>query len=82
MVMMIITRHEVRAPPRGQERRRYPVVLYGGMGALREGERATYITGKDIDAVQTMLNPFHTAHSTIVSAVFDGRVRASARKHL
>jgi len=32
--------------------------------------------------VKTMLNPFHTAHSTIVSAVFDGRVRASARKHL
>jgi len=32
--------------------------------------------------VKTMLNPFHTAHSGIVSGVFDARVRASARKHL
>ena len=28
------------------------------------------------------MNPFHTAHSRIISAVFDGRVRASAKKHL
>jgi hypothetical protein len=34
------------------------------------------------DSDQTMLNPFHTAHSGIVSGVFDARVRASARKHL
>ena len=34
------------------------------------------------DNEQTMLNPFHTAHSGIVSGVFDARVRASARKHL
>ncbi|KAI9466757.1 Sedlin [Lactarius psammicola] len=32
--------------------------------------------------VKTTLNPFHTAHSGIVSGVFDARVRASARKHL
>ena len=31
---------------------------------------------------QTMMNPFHTAHSMIVSAVFDARVRVSAKKHL
>lgn len=31
---------------------------------------------------QTMLNPFHTAHTAIKSSVFDVRVRASARKHL
>lgn len=29
-----------------------------------------------------MMNPFHTAHSMIVSVVFDARVRASAKKHL
>jgi len=34
------------------------------------------------DNDQTMLNPFHTAHSGIVSGVFDARVRTSARKHL
>ncbi|KAI0699427.1 Sedlin [Cytidiella melzeri] len=32
--------------------------------------------------VKTMLNPFHTAHSPIRSAVFDARVRASAKKYL
>ncbi|TCD71328.1 hypothetical protein EIP91_011099 [Steccherinum ochraceum] len=32
--------------------------------------------------VKTMLNPFHTAHTPIRSAVFDGRVRASAKKYL
>lgn len=32
--------------------------------------------------LQTMLNPFHTAHTPIRSAVFDGRVRASAKKYL
>ncbi|KAH9978050.1 transport protein particle complex subunit [Lactifluus volemus] len=32
--------------------------------------------------VKTMMNPFHTAHSMIKSAVFDSRVRASAKKYL
>lgn len=32
--------------------------------------------------VKTMLNPFHTAHTTIRSGIFDGRVRASAKKYL
>lgn len=32
--------------------------------------------------LQTMLNPFHTAHTPIRSAVFDARVRASAKKYL
>jgi hypothetical protein len=32
--------------------------------------------------LQTMLNPFHTAHSVIRSVVFDSRVRGSARKYL
>ncbi|KAI0313819.1 transport protein particle complex subunit [Amylostereum chailletii] len=32
--------------------------------------------------VQTMLNPFQTAHSVIRSSVFDTRVRASAKKYL
>lgn len=32
--------------------------------------------------MQTMMNPFHTAHSIIRSNVFDSRVRASARKYL
>ena len=36
----------------------------------------------DANGQQTMLNPFHTAHSTIRSSVFDNRVRASARKYL
>jgi trafficking protein particle complex subunit 2 len=31
---------------------------------------------------QTMLNPFHTAHTPIRSSVFDTRVRASAKKYL
>ena len=31
---------------------------------------------------QTMMNPFHTAHSPIRSSVFDARVRASAKKYL
>lgn len=33
-------------------------------------------------AIQTMLNPFHTAHTPIRSPVFDSRVRASAKKYL
>ncbi|KAI0092749.1 Sedlin [Irpex rosettiformis] len=32
--------------------------------------------------VKTMLNPFHTAHTPIRSAIFDARVRASAKKYL
>jgi len=32
--------------------------------------------------VKTMMNPFHTAHTTIRSSVFDSRVRASAKKYL
>ncbi|KAI0786345.1 Sedlin [Abortiporus biennis] len=32
--------------------------------------------------VKTMMNPFHTAHTPIRSAVFDTRVRASAKKYL
>lgn len=31
---------------------------------------------------KTAMNPFHTAHTPIRSAVFDSRVRASAKKHL
>lgn len=34
------------------------------------------------DWPQTILNPFHTAHTAIKSSVFDSRVRASARKWL
>lgn len=33
-------------------------------------------------ALQTAMNPFHTAHTPIRSTVFDSRVRASAKKHL
>ena len=43
---------------------------------------AEWILSTPADHEQTMLNPFHTAHSGIVSGVFDARVRASARKHL
>ncbi|KAF9649647.1 Sedlin [Thelephora ganbajun] len=32
--------------------------------------------------VKTAMNPFHTAHTPIRSAVFDSRVRASAKKNL
>ncbi|KAF8559031.1 Sedlin [Imleria badia] len=32
--------------------------------------------------VKAVLNPFQTAHTTIRSSVFDGRVRASAKKYL
>lgn len=35
-----------------------------------------------LSLTQTMLNPFHTAHTPIRSAVFDARVRASAKKYL
>jgi trafficking protein particle complex subunit 2 len=35
-----------------------------------------------LSPLQTMLNPFHTAHTPIRSAVFDARVRASAKKYL
>jgi hypothetical protein len=31
---------------------------------------------------QTAMNPFQTAHTPIRSAVFDGRVRQSAKKYL
>ncbi|KLO04834.1 transport protein particle complex subunit [Schizopora paradoxa] len=31
---------------------------------------------------ETLLNPFHTAYTPIRSSVFDGRVRASAKKYL
>lgn len=37
---------------------------------------------KNLYTMQTMMNPFHTAHSIIRSNVFDSRVRASARKYL
>ncbi|KAG6820434.1 hypothetical protein H0H93_000430 [Arthromyces matolae] len=32
--------------------------------------------------VKTMVNPFHTAHTTIRSATFNGRVQASAKRYL
>ncbi|KDN37800.1 hypothetical protein RSAG8_09955, partial [Rhizoctonia solani AG-8 WAC10335] len=32
--------------------------------------------------VKTAMNPFHTAHTSIKSPIFDARVRASAKKHL
>lgn len=32
--------------------------------------------------VKTLLNPFHTAQSSIRSQLFDVRVRASAKRHL
>lgn len=34
------------------------------------------------DEGQTQLNPFYSAQGVIRSGVFDGRVRASAKKHL
>ena len=33
-------------------------------------------------ALQTAMNPFHSAHTTIRSPVFDSKVRASAKKYL
>ncbi len=35
-----------------------------------------------LTSAQTMLNPFHTAHTVIRSGVFDARVRHSAKKYL
>jgi len=32
--------------------------------------------------IKAAMSPFHTGHSAIKSAVFDSRVRASAKKHL
>jgi len=50
-------------------------------GKNDEGIRAFFMDVWEL-YVKTMVNPFHTAHTMIVSAVFDARVRASARKHL
>jgi len=41
-----------------------------------------YCFASPTNLLQTVLNPFHTAHTAIRSSVFDTRVRASARKHL
>jgi len=50
-------------------------------GKNDEGIRAFFMDVWEL-YVKTQMNPFHTAHSMIISAVFDGRVRAHARKHL
>jgi hypothetical protein len=46
-----------------------------------EGIRAFFHEAWELYVKATM-NPFQTAHTTIRSSVFDGRVRASAKKHL
>ncbi|KAI0254297.1 transport protein particle complex subunit [Lactifluus subvellereus] len=50
-------------------------------GKNDEGIRAFFTEVWEV-YIKTMMNPFHTAHGVISSAIFDGRVRASARKHL
>jgi len=50
-------------------------------GKNDEGIRAFFAEVWEL-YVKTMMNPFHTAHRMIASAVFDGRVRSSAKKHL
>ncbi|KAF4574772.1 Trafficking protein particle complex subunit 2 [Pleurotus pulmonarius] len=53
---------------------------------LHEGKNDDGIKSFFIDVwelyTKTMLNPFHTAHTSIRSPVFDSRVRASAKKYL
>ena len=51
-MMMTVCRHEVCAAARRQERRGDPGVLYGGVGAVREGAcvggvRGPWLTGTD-----------------------------------
>ncbi|CAA7260166.1 unnamed protein product [Cyclocybe aegerita] len=50
-------------------------------GKNDEGIRAFFMDVWEL-YVKTLVNPFHTAHTTIRSSVFDTRVRASARKYL
>jgi hypothetical protein len=42
----------------------------------------TVVAGAGADVWQTQLNPFHSGQGVIRSSVFDGRVRATAKKHL
>ncbi|KAF8665677.1 hypothetical protein AX16_000130 [Volvariella volvacea WC 439] len=53
---------------------------------LHEGRNDDGIRGFMMDVwelyVKTTMNPFHTAHTVIRSSVFDGRVRASAKRYL
>jgi hypothetical protein len=44
--------------------------------------RSNIVYERKLTPWQTMMNPFHTAHSTIKSNVFDTRVRQSAKKYL
>lgn len=83
--LTLLSRHEIRAPARDAERRRHTVVLPRRLGVVREGEwTCARLICADASQLtpQTMLNPFHTAHTPIRSAVFDARVRASAKKYL
>ncbi|KAI0035575.1 transport protein particle complex subunit [Vararia minispora EC-137] len=50
-------------------------------GKNDDGIRAFFVEVWEL-YLKTMMNPFHTAHSTIRSSVFDTRVRASAKKYL
>ena len=53
---------------------------------LHEGKNEEGIRGFFMEVwemyVKAMLNPFQTGQRAIRSAVFDGRVRGSAKKHL
>ena len=78
-------RYEVCAAARRQERRRDQGILCRGVGVVREGAFVGQCYNDfflNLYTMQTMMNPFHTAHSIIRSNVFDSRVRASARKYL
>ncbi|KAJ8086348.1 TRAPP subunit [Marasmius tenuissimus] len=50
-------------------------------GKNDEGIRSFFVEVWEV-YVKTMMNPFQSAQRTIVSPAFDGRVRASAKKHL
>lgn len=52
--------------------------LYLKVGAVQD----SLSTITDRPELQTLLNPFHLVNSPIVSAVFDARVKASAKKNL
>jgi hypothetical protein len=81
-----VNRHEVYRPTRDKERRRNQSVLQRPLGVVCQGPccYCCFLSPRILKdfSEQTAMNPFHTAHTPIRSAVFDSRVRASAKKNL
>jgi len=82
MMLMCVDRCEICVATRGEKRRGDPRILHGCVGAVCEGQCLWLGGTGGTDWGQTQLNPFHRAQRVIRSVIFDGRVRASAKKHL